>query len=85
LEYGEARARAVISALPDGRFTFTDYLEGDLLKTNHVRVCLALEKSGSDILLDFTGTDPQVNAAFNLPTHGMLNQFLVLGLAALKP
>ena len=80
LEYGEARARAVISALPDGRFTFTDYLEGDLLKTNHVRLCLALEKSGSDILLDFTGTDPQVNAAFNLPTHGMVNQFLVLGL-----
>ena len=30
--------------------------------------------------LDFTGTDPQVNAAFNLPTHGLLNQFIVLGI-----
>lgn len=80
LDYGEARARAVISDLPDGRYPFTDYLEGDLLKTNHVRLCLAMVKSGSDIVLDFTGTDPQVNAAFNLPTHGMLNQFLVLGI-----
>lgn len=80
LDYGEARARAVIAELPDGRYPFTDYLEGDLLKTNHVRLCLTMVKSGSDILLDFTGTDPQVNAAFNLPTHGMLNQFLVLGI-----
>ncbi|MEJ1158907.1 hydantoinase B/oxoprolinase family protein [Prosthecomicrobium sp. N25] len=80
LEYGEARARAVIAELPDGRYPFTDYLEGDLLKTNHVRLCLTMVKSGSEILLDFTGTDPQVAAAFNLPTHGMLNQFLVLGI-----
>lgn len=79
LDYGEARSRAVIAALPDGRYEFSDYLEGDLLKTHNVRIKLALEKKGSDILLDFSGTDPQVNAAFNLPTHGMLNQFLVLG------
>ena len=79
LDYGEVRARAVISALPEGRYEFSDYMEGDLLKTHHVRIKLALEKKGSDILLDFSGTDPQVNAAFNLPTHGMLNQFLVLG------
>ncbi len=80
LDYGEARARAVIAELPDGRFEFSDYLEGNLLKTHNVRLKLALEKSGSDILLDFSGTDPQVNAAFNLPTHGMVNQFLVLGI-----
>ncbi|WP_048710291.1 hydantoinase B/oxoprolinase family protein [Microvirga massiliensis] len=80
LEYGEARARAVIAELPDGRYTFSDYLEGDLLKTNHVRINVTIEKSGSDIVMDFSGTDPQVNAAFNLPTHGMLNQFLVLGI-----
>lgn len=79
LDYGEARARAVISSLPDGDYRFSDYMEGDLLKTHHVRIKLKLEKRGSDIKLDFSGTDPQVSAAFNLPTHGMLNQFLVLG------
>ncbi|WP_291296894.1 hydantoinase B/oxoprolinase family protein [Elioraea sp.] len=79
LDYGEARARAVIAALPDGRYEFSDYMEGDLLRTHNVRIKLALTIAGSDIELDFTGTDPQVNAAFNLPTHGMLNQFLVLG------
>lgn len=80
LDYGEARARQVFAALPDGRYEFSDYLEGDLLQTHHVRIKLALEVKGSDVLLDFTGTDPQVNAAFNLPTHGRLNQFLVLGI-----
>ena len=79
LDYAEVRARAVICALADGRYEFSDYMEGDLLKTHHVRIKLALEKKGSAIVLDFEGTDPQVNAAFNLPTHGMLNQFLVLG------
>lgn len=79
LDYGEARARAVIASLPDGDYHFSDYMEGDLLKTHHVRIKLTLEKRGSEIKLNFTGTDPQVNAAFNLPTHGMLNQFLVLG------
>lgn len=80
LEYGEARARQVFAALPDGCYKFSDYLEGDLLKTHNVRIKLALTIAGSDVHLDFTGTDPQVNAAFNLPTHGMLNQFIVLGL-----
>lgn len=80
LEYGEARARQVFEAVPDGRYEFSDYLEGDLLKTHNVRIKLALTIAGSDVHLDFTGTDPQVNAAFNLPTHGMLNQFIVLGI-----
>ncbi|MCJ2073364.1 hydantoinase B/oxoprolinase family protein [Methylobacterium sp. J-030] len=80
LHYAEMRARQVFAAVPDGRYAFSDYLEGDLLKTNHVRIKLALTVTDSDVHLDFTGTDPQVNAAFNLPTHGMLNQFIVLGI-----
>jgi N-methylhydantoinase B len=80
LSYAEMRARQVFDAVPDGCYEFSDYLEGDLLKTNHVRIKLALSVAGSDVHLDFTGTDPQVNAAFNLPTHGMLNQFIVLGI-----
>jgi len=80
LDYSEARARKVFAAVPDGRYEFSDYLEGDLLKTHNVRIKLSMTVSGSDVHLDFTGTDPQVNAAFNLPTHGMLNHFVVLGI-----
>lgn len=80
LDYGEARARAVFDAVPDGEYVFSDYLEGDLLATHNVRLKLRMTVKGSAVLLDFTGTDPQVGAAFNLPTHGMMNQFLVLGL-----
>jgi N-methylhydantoinase B len=80
IDYADARARAVFAAVPDGRYEFSDYIEGDLLRTDHVRIKLALTVSGEEVHLDFTGTDPQVNAAFNLPTHGMLNQFVVLGI-----
>jgi N-methylhydantoinase B len=71
LRYAERRARQIIADLPEGRFTFEDYLEDDFVSKNPVRVKLALEKDGADGLhLDFTGSDPQVGAAFNLATHG---------------
>src|SRR5262245_33953313 len=86
LDYGEHCAREVFSALPDGDYEFSDYLEADNFslaseqETYHVRIKLRIEIRGSDVLMDFTGTDPQVPAAFNIPTFGERNQFLVLGI-----
>jgi N-methylhydantoinase B len=80
IDYGEKRAREVFAAVPDGEYTFSDYLEGDGFGKYHVRIKVRLVVKGSDVLMDFTGTDPQVPAAFNLPTFGAMNQFLVLGI-----
>jgi N-methylhydantoinase B len=80
LDYGEDRARAVLAAVPDGTYEFSDYVEVDYVSPFHQRVRVALTIKGSDIHLDFTGTDPQVRAAINLPSFGRTNQWIVLGI-----
>ncbi len=79
LEYAEAQARGLIAAIPDGTYTFADYLEGDFLPGRRpIRIVLHLTVRGSDLLLDFSETDPQVRAAFNLPTHGTHGHYMIV-------
>lgn len=82
LSHSEQQARVVFADLPDGRYQFVDYLEGDFLPdAQPIRIELALTVAGSDIELDFTGTDPQVQAALNLPTYSTDGHYMiVLGL-----
>lgn len=78
LDYAEARARRVIDTIPDGTYRFTDYLETDhVLPGRLQRIQVALTINGSDMTLDFTGTDPQVQAAFNVPTGGKDGHWMV--------
>lgn len=80
LDYGEDRARAVMAAVPDGTYEFSDYVEVDYVSPFHQRIKVALTVKGSNIHLDFTGTDPQVRASINLPSFGRTNQWIVLGI-----
>jgi N-methylhydantoinase B len=78
LDYAEAQARRVIDAIPDGTYRFTDYLETDhVLPGRLQRIQLALTVAGSDLTLDFTGTDPQIQAAFNIPTGGKNGHWMI--------
>lgn len=70
LDYAERQARRVISHVPDGTYTFIDYLEGDMAGLDLIRIKLDLVKAGDEMLLDFSGTDPQVRAALNIPSYG---------------
>ena len=79
LNYGERRARDIITAIPDGDYEFTDYVEVDFASPYLARIKVNVQVRGSELLLDFTGTDTQVRAAMNLPTHGRPNQWVVLG------
>jgi len=80
LDYGERRARQIFEAIPDGRYEFWDYLEGDLFARHDVRIKVAVTVAGNAIHLDFTGTDPQLRAALNMPTYDRPNQWIVLGI-----
>ena len=71
LAYSEEQARAIVARIPDGTYTYWDYLEGDFTDALHpIRIKLELTVAGSEMTLDFTGTDPQVPLALNMPTHG---------------
>ncbi len=78
--YAETRARAILSKIPDGTYAFSDYVEVDYVTPYHVRIKVALTAKAGAIHLDFTGTDPEVRAAMNLPTFGRPNQWIVLGI-----
>ena len=80
MDYGESRARAIISAIPSGEYDFHDYVEIDYISPYHLRIKVNVIVAGDSVKLDFTGTDPQVRAALNLPSFGRPNQWLVLGI-----
>lgn len=65
----EQRTRAVLKAIPAGSYRFVDYLEDDIVSDVPVRIELEIRAPGDGrIVLDYTGSDPQVQAALNLPT-----------------
>ena len=52
----ETLMRAELSALPDGRWEATDYLDNDGITDQPLPIKVALEISGDRLVLDFTGT-----------------------------
>jgi len=71
IAWAEQRVRALLDRIPDGTYRFADYLEDDVVSDMPVRIVLAMTKgAGGDLHLDYTGTDPQVSAAFNLASNG---------------
>jgi N-methylhydantoinase B len=66
MDRSEALTRARIAEIPDGNYTFVDYIDNDgIVLDKRVKIQATLTISGSDIHVDFTGTDPQVAGAAN--------------------
>lgn len=78
-----ARARRALSRLKDGRYEFEDYLDNDGVSEIPVRIRVVVTINGGSVLLDFTGTDPQVEAALNVATFGRAHTWVVTRLFAL--
>ena len=74
LNYSEQRARELMGTLPTGTFEFSDFLDDDGVSPHPVRfkVALSIESDGSTTV-DFTGTDPQLESAFNIVSAGKPN------------
>lgn len=76
LTFAEASARSVISAIPDGTWSFSDYLEG-LRPDELTFITASLTIAGDTASVDFTGTDPQVLAAANFISGPHVHPYLV--------
>lgn len=74
--------RDVLARIPAGEYRFTEFFEDDYISDVPVRIVLKLVSHGDgQITLDYTGSDPQVRAALNLPAGGMRHHpFLSMGL-----
>ncbi|MGG4483053.1 hydantoinase B/oxoprolinase family protein [Paenibacillus illinoisensis] len=77
LEYAEMKARTIVREIPDGAYDFWDYLEkGPGGYPIRLRCKMTIEDSS--IHLDFSGTDPQVRASFNIPTHNQQGHYMLV-------
>ena len=63
VSYSERRVRAVVAGLPDGEYSFTDYVDGCDPLPIKVKVTI----QGDDLTFDFTGTADQIKAPINVP------------------
>jgi N-methylhydantoinase B len=85
LDRTEQLARQVLARIPQGEYRFDEYFEDDYVSDLPVRITAKLIPRGDGtVVLDFTGSDPQVRAALNLPTGSMRHHpFLCMALTNL--
>jgi N-methylhydantoinase B len=66
LARAERLTRREIEAMPDGDYSFEDYLDDDGVDVGQrVKIAVTLRVRGSSMTFDFTGTAPQVRGPFN--------------------
>ena len=63
LDYTEELTRAAIRKMPDGSWTFTDYIDDDGFDPGPIVITATVTKKDDEILVDFTGTSPQCKGA----------------------
>lgn len=78
LAYSEAQARAVLRRIPDGEYFFSDYADEDGDGGPPCRIALTLTVKDDEVVLDYTGSDPQLNSSLNMPTGGRERHPLVM-------
>jgi len=67
MEYAERFTRAEIARLPDGVYSFTDYIDDDGIEDGPIPLTLTITIQGDSMLADFAGSAPQVRGAINCP------------------
>lgn len=68
LSYTEVRVRSEISSIPDGRYTFEDYIDDDGFGSDTITIRVTVTIEGDRMSVDFAGTSPQVRSALNATT-----------------
>jgi len=66
LDYTERLTRASLSELPDGEWSFEDWIDDDGIDYGKpIRLFVTLRKAGDSLVADWTGTSAQVKGAIN--------------------
>jgi N-methylhydantoinase B len=65
IDYAERLTRAALAELPDGTWSFEDWIDDDGVEDRPIRLFVTMTKRGDHMLVDWTGTDPQVKGAIN--------------------
>ena len=63
LDYTEELTRKSIAAMPDGSWTFSDFVDNDGFDDVPIKIVATVTKQGEQIAVDFTGTSAQCRGA----------------------
>lgn len=63
--YTERIIRHTLQAIPDGNYSFVDFLDDDGLKSRPVRIGVEVRIRGDEAEVDFSSSDPQVEGSVN--------------------
>jgi N-methylhydantoinase B len=80
LDRAEAITRQRLRRISDGEYAFEDYLDNDGIDLDRrITIRVRVAKKGSNLLVDFSGTDPQVKGPFNgVPSVGLAAVYFVV-------
>ena len=71
LDYAERLTRARIAEIPDGVYSFTDYMDNDGIDLDcRVPITATVTIRGDEAIVDYAGTSPQVGGPINAPLSG---------------
>lgn len=65
INYGERRFLAALKDIPPGTYRFSDYLEGDGLTNELLKISASVMIDEEGVTVDFTGTAPQAKGPVN--------------------
>ena len=65
LDSSERRARAEIAKIPDGAYEFVDFIDHDGVNDRVYKLKVTMTVKGTDVTLDFTGTDAEADGFIN--------------------
>ena len=65
LAYAERITRATISAIPQGTYEFTDWLDDDGFSDEPIAIHANVTVEGSNLTVDFTGSAPEAHGSIN--------------------
>jgi N-methylhydantoinase B len=78
LDLAERQARRLFAGIADGDYSFTDYIDEDSPGGVPCRLKLTIRIRGDEAEFDFSGSDPQLQSALNMPTGGLPRHILPL-------
>ena len=65
IDHTERRTRAEIAALPDGSWSFSDFIDGDGIRPEPIEIRVRVTIAGDEFSADFAGTSPQATGSIN--------------------
>jgi N-methylhydantoinase B len=66
-DYAARIAKSSLSSIPEGKYSYIDYLDDDGQGNQKIPVQLSIEVSSDGIIVDFEGTSKQVKGNINCP------------------